>query len=240
MESNKMDELFRRQLKDHEVSVSAEAWNSLQAAREGKKKAFPWWMLAASLVLLISASLYFTQQPKQAPEGTLLAEEGPLQEDSEEIGSMEQEYLTEAREEQPLPESSNEMAVVAREASHPPLSTKPDRARQDLFQQERVKLELVAIQTQISKPFHPAFDPETIVVPEYLAAPKKVIESAGLKVEIYQNLTAPDSVKKAVAQQKNLLKRVVNAALDVKNGEKELSEVIDLGKLVPPLERKNN
>jgi hypothetical protein len=235
-----MDKLFRDQLGNHEVPLSSQAWDRLEAARAGKKKASSWWMIAASLVILISAGTYFIQQADQKIEPQVLAEEGATRSETSKTDLLERAAPMEAPVAQISPELHKETMAGARESSQPALSSTSGRASQQPVEEQLVKREIAAIQTQFSKSSTLQFDPETIVVPEHLMAPKKVIESAGLRVEIYQNLTAPDSVKKAVVQQKNLLKRVVNAALDVKNGEKELSDVLDLDKLIPPLERKNN
>jgi hypothetical protein len=244
MESNRLDKLFQHQLADHEVPVSAQAWSRLEAAKAGKKKAFSWWMIAASLVLLISFGLYFTRfqaseinSPELAQAQTLPKEETPevlagiAETTQEEPSKIASNY-------QPEPESTATVAVALSPTGSAQASKTMEAA--SVVEEKQIRKEIASIQTHISQSLTLAFDPETIVVPEHLAAPKKVIESAGMRVEIYQNLTASDSVKMAVVQQKNLLKRVVNAALDVKNGEKELSEVLKLDKLELPLERKNN
>lgn len=240
MESNNLDKLFRDPLKDHEVPVSPSAWSRLEAANADKKKPAMWWMMAASLVLLFSASLYFTQEAGQGLETQVLVQERTTEKEPVLTEQERQEWLSEATGTENNMEGPKEALEKARTLSTPPPTTKTELASNDRTEKDRLTKEIAAIQTQMTKTLGSAFDPETIVVPEHLSAPKKVIESAGLQVEIYQNLTAPDSVKKAVAQQKHLLKRVLNAAMDVKNGEMELSEVLKLNKMDLPLERKNN
>jgi len=235
MEKNKIDKLFREQLMQHTVTPSPEAWSRLQQGMERKKKPFFFWMVAASLALVISLAVWLL--PQQTAVEMLVAEQEismPIQE-QENGWSQASTAPLEPMEEPTQEETAPATGTTASRTTYTKKETKIE------VQAPRIETEIALIQAEIRKPILEGFDAAELVVPPHLEAPKKVIQSAGLEIEIYQNLTAPDSVKTATAAKKNLLKQVINAAIDVKSGDLELSDLIDLNKVrVNQAERRNN
>jgi hypothetical protein len=218
MENNQLDELFRKGLSDHAAIPSPDAWARLEAARGKRQKPFFWWMLAASMALVLGiAAIYMAGERVDASQSDahMLAE---VSASSADIANED------------IPQPQVEVALIEQAKSEPKKvevarAMKPSKPDSKSAEVLKVEMEVAELQRIIRMPEPEGFDPIRVVPPVEIQMPKTVIESAGFEVQIFRGLTAPDSVKRAQAARKNILKQVIHFAQEVHAGEVELPDL---------------
>jgi hypothetical protein len=210
--SNRIDQLFKDALSDHKITPSAEAWEKVQAGLTKKNKIIIVWRIAAVFVLfgvLISAWFLLTQDksitPVQFTEKTelIIPEKNPVKKPVEQNMESTKPYLAQ--------------------------TTKPEKRKKG-NENSDVKQNPLTETIVIENNEQQKMVEEIVVVAE----PTLITQAAKAEKPVVIEFTLESISKEpviAVAQSTEVensgLKKILEAARDVKNGDSDLGIIRD-------------
>lgn len=206
---NRIDELFKNKLANHQVAPSADAWQKVEAGLTKKNNAWVW-RLAAALVLfgLLSGAWYlWNNNTEIKPE--LVQQPASPQKENPVVVQPEEQKQNLVAETQPKSETKSKKRIIKANASDSNKETQP----------EKVKAEepLVVVETEVlvaENKTEPAPARKPIVI-EFTLEPLPV------------NVIGPTVALASADDDKSGLQKILEKARDIKNGDSELGSLRD-------------
>lgn len=206
---NRIDELFKNKLANHQVAPSADAWQKVEAGLTKKNNAWVW-RLAAALVLfgLLSGAWYlWNNNMETKPE--LVQQPASPQKENPVVVQPEEQKQNLVAETQPKSETKSKKRIIKANASDSNKETQP----------EKVKAEepLVVAETEVlvaENKTEPAPARKPIVI-EFTLEPLPV------------NVIEPTVALASADDDKSGLQKILEKARDIKNGDSELGSLRD-------------
>ncbi len=214
--SNRIDQLFKDTLSEHKVAPSAEAWKKVQSGLSKKNKLVIIWRIAAVFVLLgaIISTWYFLNNNEAIPTNQLTEK---IEIDMPQKGVIDKEKAVDS--------------VVRNTNSTTAQVTKPEN-RKKRTPNSVIKREL---QNTINHPVALTDNEPLKQVEENTVVTEPVLIAETVKPEkpiVIEFTLEPISTKPTVEVAQTIdensgLKKILETALDVKNGDSDLSIIRD-------------
>jgi len=211
--SNRIDQLFKDGLSDHKITPSAEAWGKVQAGLTKKNKIIVVWRIAAAFVLfgtLISAWFLLTQEESITPV--------QLTENTELI--VPEKNSSKKPLEQIIESTTPNVAQIIKQEKR-----KKGNEKGDVKEEQNSRTETIALENIEERTVE-----EIVVVTE----PTWIAQIAKTEKPMVIEFTLESIPKEpviAVAQSAEVensgLKKILEAARDVKNGDSDLGIIRD-------------
>lgn len=207
---NRIDELFKNKLANHQVAPSADAWQKVEAGLTKKNNVWVW-RLAAAFVLfgLLSGAWYLWNTNSEAQPELVQQPNTPQKENTVPVQPEEQKQNLVA-EVKPKPEQSKKKTTKTN-ASETKKETQPEKV-------EKVKVE----------------EPQVLSQTEVLVAENKTETATTRKpivieftLEPMPAVTEPPVVLASADDDKSGLQKILEKARDIKNGDSELGSLRD-------------
>jgi hypothetical protein len=208
---NRIDELFKNKLANHQVAPSADAWQKVEAGLTKKNNAWVW-RLAAAFVLfgLLSGAWYWWNTNSEAQPELVQQPNTPQKENTVPVQPEEQNLVAEAEIKSELQQSKKKTTKT--NASETKKETQPEKV-------EKVKVE----------------EPQVLSQTEVLVAENKTEPAPARKPIVIEFTLEPMPVnvaEPAVAlanadDDKSGLQKILEKARDIKNGDSELGSLRD-------------
>lgn len=220
---NQMDKLFKDKLENHTLLPSEEAWAKVEAKLSKKNNAVAWRIAAAILLMGVFISLMYWQQKKENVGAPTLAET-PIQKENKAATST--------------PPTSNPVAMNPAKKTSRPSSTsitkkkdEPSVAQQVMEKKEETSVPLVietpkenVVALVNEKKVEENLNPKATSTTAVASSTQKPI-----KLEFTLDDFASEENVVATTEVKNTgLKRVLELAKEVKNGEGPVSDLREI------------
>ncbi len=205
--SNKIDKLFNRKLADHSMTPSSEAWSRIESNLSKKNKFVIVWRVAAVFVLLgLLTGSWFYWQSEQSEQATRLA--------TKTKNSVSNEKTPEVNEPPAVIPQKEEPAQQVASNNNQEKKQTPIKEKQKITQQPQVIINepeptLAIVEEPIQL--------ESVTVTQVAKTEKPIV------IEFTLDPVAPATTAIAqVTEEKPALKKILDKALNIKNGDAEL------------------
>lgn len=208
--SNRIDQFFKDKLADVRQAPGADAWSKIESGLTKKNKYVIVWRIAAVFALLsvLFASLYLTR-PAASP-GRELVNENPVK-------NQPTTPLPDTLSQKPLQEN-NLLTTVKEKPQEKP---KRENIKRELIQNQAALPEQEKKEDTPNEPLQELKIEEQVVVAEVVKTEKPVV------IEYTLESIAEEKQVQTAQEEKSGLKKLWDAAKDVKNGNSDLGLLRD-------------
>lgn len=208
--SNRIDQLFKEKLSDHKVAPSAEAWMKVQSGLVKKNKLVIVWRMAAVLVLFgaLIGTWYFL-----SPDETITT---PQLTDKKEIVAPENDVIEKTIE--PIQESIKSGIAQTSKSESKKKEIPNDEIKKEI--QNSVAENIVTNNQELPKQVEEVAIAKPVLVAQTERIEKPIVIEFTLEPIIQETTVA---TTQTLEEDNSGLKKILDAARDVKNGDSDLS-----------------
>lgn len=210
---NRIDELFKNKLANHQVAPSADAWQKVEAGLTKKNNAWVW-RLAAAFVLfgLLSGAWYLWNTNSEAQPELVQQPSTPQKENTVLVQPEEQKQNLVAEVETKSESEQTKKKTTKTNTSETKKETQPEKAEKENVEESVVVISQTEVSVAENKT-EPAPARKPIVI-EFTLEPMPAV-------------TEPPVVLASADDDKSGLQKILEKARDIKNGDSELGSLRD-------------